>query len=233
MRQGKRELMGQEVAAAIRELIMTGEARPGETLRLAPLAEKLEMSLTPVREALLMLAQDGWVAHQPNRGFQVMPIRRDNVVDTYFMWAVAEGELAARAAARVTPEGLSALRGLDGRLRSLEDHHTSDALGLNAELHSAVHEMADAPKLLWFADAARRLVPLRFDSSFHSVPGWAEINREGHTPIIDCIELGDQEGARQLMRHHFSSTGDLLVRWLDTLSFWSEPSTAPEVGSIL
>lgn len=222
-----RELLGQAVASAIREQILNGEVQHGEPLRLAPLAEKLEMSITPVREALLLLAQDGWVVHEPNRGFRVAPIRRDNVVDTYFMWAAAEGELAARAAARVTDEGITALREIDGRLHDLEDHRSALALGLNTELHSTVHAMADAPKLLWFADAARRLVPLQFDSSFHSVPGWAAINRHGHTPIIDRIECGDAAGARELMREHFMSTCALLVQWLDSLSFW-QPAAAPK-----
>lgn len=221
----KRELMGQEVASLIRDQILSGDVKHGEALRLAPLAEKLDMSITPIREALLQLAQDGWVEHQPNRGFRVVPMRRDNVVDTYFMWATAEGEIAARAATRHDPERIQALRKIDDELHQLEDHHTTAALELNSNLHTAIHALADAPKLLWFADAARRLVPLRFDSSFHSVPGWAEINRFGHTAVIDRIEMGDAEGARKLMFEHFQSTCDLLVRWLDSLNFWeSEPS---------
>src|SRR5438552_3432436 len=76
----KPELMGQAVASLIRDQILSGELKYGEALRLAPLAEKLDMSITPVREALLQLAQDGWVVHQPNRGFRVVPMRRDNVV---------------------------------------------------------------------------------------------------------------------------------------------------------
>lgn len=217
--------MGQEVASLIRDQILNGDVKHGEALRLAPLAQKLDMSITPVREALLQLAQDGWVVHQPNRGFRVVPMRRDNVVDTYFMWATAEGELAARAGTRHNPAAIHALRKIDEELHKLEDHHTTDALELNSSLHTAIHNMADAPKLLWFAEAARRLVPLRFDSSFHSVPGWAEINRFGHTAVIDRIESGDTAGARKLMFEHFQSTCDLLVRWLDTLDFWESETT--------
>ncbi|MEO5318187.1 GntR family transcriptional regulator [Arthrobacter sp. CC3] len=231
----KLELMGQAVAALIREQILSGEVKHGDALRLAPLAEKLDVSITPVREALLQLARDGWVVHQPNRGFRVVPIRRDSVIDTYFMWATAEGELAARAATRSNSESIFVLRKLDAELHKLEDHHSKHALDLNAELHTAIHTMADAPKLLWFAEAARRLVPLQFDSSFHSVPGWAEINRFGHSAVIDRIESGDASGARTLMFDHFQSTCNLLVTWLDGLDFWeleSSPASPPanEVG---
>ncbi|MBC7724242.1 MAG: GntR family transcriptional regulator [Burkholderiaceae bacterium] len=217
-----RELLGHAVASAIRDEILTGKVQHGEQLRLAPLAEKLNMSITPVREALLLLAQDGWVVHEPNRGFRVAPIRRDNVEDTYFMWATAEGELAARAAGRVTADGVMSLRKVDRELHQLEDHHSALALGLNAELHSTIHSMADAPKLLWFADSARRLVPLQFDSAFHAIPGWEQVNRLGHTAIIDRIEAGDSDGARSLMRDHILATCRLLLAWLDSLSFWQE-----------
>lgn len=217
----RRELLGHAVAAAIRDQILRGEVQHGELLRLAPLAEKLDMSMTPVREALLLLAQDGWVAHEPNRGFRVLPIERENVIDTYFMWAVAEGELAARASAHAKPEVIASLRRTDAQLQSLENHATEHALELNARLHSEINALANAPKLLWFADLARRLVPLQFASAFHSVPGWASINRTGHTPIIDAIEAGDQGLARQLMRGHFNDTCTLLVDWLDGMSFWS------------
>lgn len=223
----KLELMGQAVAALIREQILSGEVEHGDALRLAPLAEKLNVSITPVREALMQLARDGWVEHQPNRGFRVVPIRRDNVIDTYFMWSTAEGELAARAATRSTPESIVHLRGLDAQLHKLEDHQSKHALDLNSDLHTAIHNIADAPKLLWFAEAARRLVPLQFDSNFHSVPGWAEINRFGHTEVIDRIEAGDSSGARQLMFKHFESTCNLLVTWLDGMNLWeSKPEPA-------
>ncbi|WP_104126221.1 GntR family transcriptional regulator [Cryobacterium sp. Y57] len=218
----ERELLGHVVASAIRDEILTGGVQHGEQLRLAPLAEKLNLSITPVREALLLLAQDGWVVHAPNRGFRVAPIRRNDVQDTYFIWATAEGELAARAAARVTLDGMDALREVDRALHQLEDHRSALALTLNAKLHSTVHAMADAPKLLWFADSARRLVPLQFDSAFHGVPGWEQVNRLGHTAIIDRIELGDADGARSLMRDHILATCSLLLAWLDSLAFWQE-----------
>lgn len=208
------------MATAIREQILRGEVRHGELLRLAPLAEQLDMSMTPVREALLQLAQDGWVSHEPNRGFRVVPIRRDNVIDTYFMWATAEGELAARAALQISKEAIASLREADAKIRALEDHGTQLALDLNSKLHSQIHALVDAPKLLWFADLARRLVPLQFDSTFHSIPGWAEINRFGHSAIIDALEAGDEALSRELMKSHFLQTCDVLIEWLDNMSFW-------------
>lgn len=219
----KPDLMGDAVATAIRNRILTGEVHYGQVLRLAPLAAELDMSITPVREALLRLAQDGWVSHVPNRGFRVQPIHRDDVADTYFIWATVEGELAARATSKATQEGVHRLREVDQQLHDLNDHHGELAIELNSQLHAQVHAMASAPKLLWFASAARRHVPLHLDAAFYSVPGWKEINRYGHTPIIDAVAEGDGARAQALMADHFRSTGDLLLTWLDSLDFWADP----------
>jgi DNA-binding GntR family transcriptional regulator len=217
----KRELLGQAVAALIRERILRGEIRAGERLGLAVLAEQMEMSITPVREALLQLAQDGWLVHRAHRGFEVVSMREVDVRDTYTMWAHAEGELASRAAAVVDPAGVAALRRADQRLRDLDDHGTAHALALNRDLHDTVHEIADAPKLVWFAQAAMRLVPLDFSEIFNSVHGWSDVNRYGHTAIIDAIEAHDAERASELMAGHFRATGDLLIAELGSKGFWA------------
>lgn len=219
-RTGKEQLRG-NVASAIRDQIMARTVKPGEQLRLAQLAEQLGVSVTPVREALLLLTQDGWVAHEPNRGFRVAPVRRRDVEDTYLMWSTAEGELAARAATRATARDVDRLRELDASIRAADPTDGHLATRLNSELHHYVSVIADAPKLEWFARAASRLVPLQFPENFHVVPGWSGVNREQHTPLIDAIAEGDPDRARTLAADHFRGTGGLLMRWLDSLDFWS------------
>lgn len=220
-----REQLRSNVASAIRDQILDRSVRPGDSLRLGQLAEELGVSVTPVREALLLLTQDGWVRHEPNRGFRVAPIRRRDVEDTYLMWSTAEGEIAARAATRATAADVAHLRDLDQRIRDADPSDGHLATRLNADLHDYVAVIADAPKLDWFAQAASRLVPLRFPENFHMVPGWSKINRTEHGPLIDAIASGDVETARRGMAAHFQSTGNLLMRWLDSLEFWSEPET--------
>lgn len=215
-------LLGDSVTAEIRELILQREVRPGDRLGLVELATQMQTSITPVRQALLQLAQDGWVTHEPHRGFRVAPLRRSDVVDTYRVWALVEGEIAAHAAARATPADLKALRTANRRLVDLEDHTGGSALELNDELHYAVHRTSAAPKLVWFAQAARRSVPLQFNLAFTAVPGWAEFNRHGHTIIVDAIAGHDEGASRELMSEHFLESGLLLVSHLDSLDLWSE-----------
>ncbi|MBB5156483.1 GntR family transcriptional regulator [Saccharopolyspora phatthalungensis] len=225
MGRAEKEQLRSNVASAIRDQIMARTVHPGDTLRLGQLAEELGVSITPVREALLLLSQDGWVRHEPNRGFRVAPIRRKDVEDTYLMWSTAEGEIAARAATRATSRDVAYLREIDQRIRDADPSDGHLATELNSALHHYVSVIADAPKLNWFAQAASRLVPLQFPENFHVVPGWSEVNRTQHTPLIDAIAAGDVEAARSGTAAHFQGTGNLLIQWLDSLEFWSEPET--------
>jgi len=209
------------VVQVIRTRILDGSIRPGDALRLNALADDLGVSATPVREALLMLAQDGWLAHEPHRGFVVRHLRRIDVDDVYGMWAYAEGEVTARAALRATPEHIAEMRRVDGVIRALPDGATQEALRLNDDFHDTIHEASDSPKLVWFVDAARRVAPFRVSDSFEQVPGWAEVNRTQHAPIIDAIEARDPDAARAAARHHLLTAGRLLVEWLDGMDFWS------------
>jgi DNA-binding GntR family transcriptional regulator len=209
------------VAGIIRSRILAGELHAGDPVRLQALTDQLDVSATPVREALLMLAQDGWLAHEPNRGFVVTAVRRADVDDVYRVWAFADGEVTARAATRATTEDIAAMRVVDAEINALPEGATPVALELNERFHEVVHRVADSPKLSWFVEAGRRVAPFRVADSFEQVPGWDEMNRTQHRPIIDAIEAGDVEAARTAGRVHIETAGRLLIDWLDRLEFWS------------
>lgn len=219
----QREQLRKAVVDVIREQILTRRARPGDILRLAPIAAEVRTSITPVREALLLLAQDGWVVHEPNRGFRVLPMTRDDLVDIYTMWAYAEGELTARAAANATPSDLPVLRELDEQLHAIGDSGDGEeALRLNRLLHEEIHRIANAPRLVHFRNAAERLVPYRFPESFSAVPGWWDFNRTEHSGMVDSIASADVEWARLNGRRHFRRTGEMLIAWLEDVGYWDE-----------
>jgi len=222
--QPPRTQLKDEAAAHIRELIVSGQVPPGQLLRLAPLAERVGASVTPVREALLLLAQDGWVTQEPNRGFRVLEITRKDVGDTYLVQSYICGELAARAAAGIDSDQISVLRLIDAEINA----HTDDDAGFleraNYNLHDAIYAAAEADRLVWFVRSASRFVPRRF---WGMIPGWLEHNRSGHAPVIAALAEHDAEGARKAMSSHIAFAGELLLDHLDAISYWS---TAPSDG---
>jgi DNA-binding GntR family transcriptional regulator len=211
-----------EAAAHIRELIVSGQVAPGELIRLAPLAERVGASVTPVREALLLLAQDGWVVQEPNRGFRVATITRRDVEDAYLVHAYVAGELAVRAARTIDDETIAALRALDEAIRAMGDRDEGFLEERNYTLHATIYEAAASPRLTWFVNASSRFVPRRF---WGMIPGWFEHNRNGHAEIIEALAAHDVERSRRAMAAHIDAARLLLLAYLDSIAFWREETT--------
>jgi DNA-binding GntR family transcriptional regulator len=206
-----------EAAAHIRELIVSGQVAPGELMRLAPLAERVGASVTPVREALLLLAQDGWVTQEPNRGFRVGKLTRRDVADAYWVHARVAGELAARAAEAIDDETIAQLWELDADIQARGDQDEGLLEASNFALHDTIYAVADSPRLAWFVSASSRFVPRRF---WGMIPGWFEHNRNGHAEILTALAAHDVERSRIAMAAHIEAASALLLAYLDSISFW-------------
>ncbi|HEY0639353.1 MAG TPA: GntR family transcriptional regulator [Pseudonocardiaceae bacterium] len=218
----RRPQLSEEVAAHLRERIMSGQVRPGEYLRLEHVAEELGISVTPVREALVALRGEGFVQLQPRRGFIVSPLSRVDVQDVFRVQADIAGELASRAATVITDEQLENLETIQGQLDML---HTTGASveqeALNHEFHRQINSVSESRKLAWFLATAVRYAPLSFYGEIH---GWTRASREDHHAVLDALHKRDPDAARFSMHRHITHAGDLLVEHLDKLGVWSEES---------
>ncbi len=214
-----RSQLRDQAVAHVRELIAVGQAPPGSHLRLDALASTVGVSVTPVREALLLLAQDGIVVQEPNRGFRVAPIRRRDIEDTYLVYSKISGELAARASCRLDGPTIAHLRMLDERLRLLPPQEVERIEHANYALHDVVERAAGSPRLSLLVRAAERFVPRRY---WAVVPGWLEWNSTAHTRLLDSLAQGDAEGAQEAMEDHVLSAARLLIAHFDAQSLYAE-----------
>jgi DNA-binding GntR family transcriptional regulator len=212
----RRPQLADEVAAHLRGLIMSGRLRPGERIRLEDVAEQLGVSITPVREALLTLRGEDMVELEPRRGYIVAPLSKQDILDVFTLQGDIAGELAARAAARLTPQHLADLSTVDRRLARAR--RSADIERLEFEFHRTVNRFAGARKLSWLLHTATRYTPARFLSSD---PGWRATMRTDHEALLAAFAAGDPDPARAVMRRHFSDGADRLVKHLDDLGIWS------------
>jgi DNA-binding GntR family transcriptional regulator len=217
---GARSQLRDEAAAYVREQIAVGEAPPGSHLPLELLASTIGMSVTPVREALLLLAQDGIVVQEPNRGFSVASIRRKDIGDTYIVYARVAGELAARAATRIEDQEIARLRKLDERMRALGTPREYERIeDDNYTFHEVVYDAARSPRLKWFVVTSARFVPRRL---WAVVPGWLEWNRTSHAPLIEALARRDPIAARTAMEEHALGAADVLIAHFDARDLWQD-----------
>ncbi|WP_406633825.1 GntR family transcriptional regulator [Amycolatopsis sp. WGS_07] len=207
-----RERLSPRVAKQVRDLILTGAVRGGERLRTEHLAERLGVSATPVREALMALAGEGMVDFRPGRGFRVIPVTRRDVVDVYAMQAYVSGELAARAAERLEPSGLAQLDDLQREIeKTVRDGDLDATERADFALHRMVNRAAAAPKFTWMLSLTLRYVPF---SAYADIPGWPLLARDDHDRVLAALNERKPEAAREAMAAHIREAGDLLVDFL-------------------
>jgi DNA-binding GntR family transcriptional regulator len=214
-----RPQLSETVATLLRDRIMSGELRPGERIRLEEVAQETGLSITPVREALLMLRAEDMVELQPRRGHVVAPLSRQDIIDVFGVQGDIAGELAARVAGSITPAQLEDLRQQHERLRrAAQARQITRVEQLEFEFHRAINRLADARKLSWLLRAATRYTPGRF---YAASPQWRAAMITDHDALLAALAAGDAEAVRPVMARHFTDGAERLVKHLDGLGIWS------------
>ncbi|MFC4000091.1 GntR family transcriptional regulator [Prauserella oleivorans] len=211
-RERKRSLPD-EVAGYVRELIMSGQLRFPEFVRLERIADELDISVTPVREGLLTLRAEGLLQLEPRRGFMVAPLSGDDIRDLFWVQAQLEGELVARATPRLTDADLARLDEIQRGLASaLAENRVEEIESLNYEFHHLLAKAGRSPKLTWFLGQAVKHTPSRY---YETIGGWVQASVDDHYPILEALHARDAEAAREAMRAHIFNAGELLGRHID------------------
>ena len=184
------------VAALIREQIITGELPAGEQLRQRDLAQRFQVSQTPVREAMRRLESEGLVIGDTHRGFTVVEPDDGPVEENFQIRAALESLGASLAASKIDPDGLVRLASLNDRMRALADDDPSYA-DLNREFHFTVYEYARSPLLL----SLMRLLWAALHGGPRVARSHAESARQ-HDEILAALRAGDSGAAAERTREH-------------------------------
>ncbi|MCZ4498355.1 MAG: HTH-type transcriptional regulator mcbR [Marmoricola sp.] len=214
----------EEVAAYVRELILTGELRPGEFLRLEPIAEAIGVSNTPVREGLLALRAEGFVQLVARRGFMVEAISARDVRDIFWAQAKLAGELAARAAKNITPEQVAHLDKLREAYDAAVDEGGDDRIAeAGHAFHRYINHVADSGRLASILGSIVQQLPNRF---YATVEGHVEATRDDHRQIVEAMRKQSSRTARKLTEEHILELADHLVDLLAKRGLWDDAETA-------
>ena len=175
----------------IRERIARNEFSAGYRLVLAPIAEALDMSVVPVREAIRRLEAEGLVTFERNVGARVTVLDESEYVFTMQTLGLVEGAATSMSASLLTPEDLDRASEINDRMQRLLEHFDAHVFTqLNQQFHSVLYEPCPNPHILDLVHRGwGRLSNLR-DSTFAFVPGRAHHSVEEHTEILDLIRTG-------------------------------------------
>jgi DNA-binding GntR family transcriptional regulator len=205
--EGDRMKLGEKVASTLRAEIVAGKLPPGTPLRLIPLAKRLGVSTTPVREALAMLERQGLLSSELHRGFRVADISSREVWDLYSLHAFISELLIERATRRLSEEDIDELDRVEDQMHAADEAgDVAAAADRNHEFHRRINLAAGSPLLVRFLSETTPFVTRRLNPV---VPGWEEQRVGGHRAIIDALRCHDAPEAARLMGEHIRRSGEL------------------------
>ena len=198
------------VHQALREAILSGILVAPAWLREDELATAMQVSRTPIREALRRLSDEGLTQHVANRGTIVAPVTIDEVLAVYAVRESLEG-LAAKSAALRRPPGLvDELRSIHARMAETLDGDPKVMAELSFDFHAAIREAAENPYLSRFLAHCEQVVR-RFGRTTFARPGRPETALAEHFGLLEAIASGDGDLAEQRATEHMRRAREVHV----------------------
>lgn len=208
---GERETLTGRAIAALRAAIVDGRLRTGELYSVARLAERLGVSRTPVREALLLLERQGMVRFERNRGVRVLESSAHDLDEVFALRLLLEVPAARRAAELVGEGELAALAAeLAAMRRLLRAAEEAAFMAHDQQFHALLLGAAGNRRLVEIVAGLRDHVRFRGSSTVGRGRDLRAIYEE-HVRILDALRARDADAVATAMRDHLVQTRRLLL----------------------
>ncbi len=203
-----------KIRLALEGEILSGELAPGVALDEEKLAERFNVSRTPVREAMLQLLQSGLIEKESRRRAHVTRLDLAKLIQVFETTSELEGLCARLAARRITKSELEELRvthikSQEALLENKADEYASLGRHFHYLIIKATHNdvlIETTNKIALFTRPYRRFQVQRREGM--------RINDDDHSAILNAIEAGDEDAAHRIMRRHVTVQGDVLAEYI-------------------
>jgi DNA-binding GntR family transcriptional regulator len=198
--------------AQLRAAILDGQLRPGERLIEAEVAQRLNVSRTPVHEAVLKLIGEGLLVQAPGRGLFVPDYPLERVRQILEVRAGLEAYAARLAAPNIASEHLEELEEIDRRMEAELDAPSIERWReLNLQFHGVIHRATANPYLTELIDSiyTANMIYRRAHLRERVDRGRA---RAGHRAFLEALRAHDAEAAERHMRAHVLESTEV---WLN------------------
>jgi len=209
----RRRSLHRHVTDRLRDMIVENELVAGARIDEKALCDLFEISRTPLREALKVLAAEGLVELLPNRGARVATLTEQDIVELFEVVSGIERMAAELAVDRASDAELAELRRAHDRMvRFHATRRRSDYFRLNHRIHNMVIELSGNELLVeTHAQLMAKIRRARF-TAILSQERWDQSMRE-HEALMKALEARDKI-AGEVLRDHVLATGRVLLRFL-------------------
>ena len=193
----------EQVADFLREGIISGMFKRGSRLKQAEIAERLQLSITPVREALKLLEAEGYVTGNSYRGACVAPFDASASEEVLDLRLQLESRLIRGTLQHVTGQDISELQAMNAEFgRAFELGDRAAARGINYRFHRKLYGIAAMPQTLHFVQILWARYP--FDL-INAIEGRGKQAAAEHDEIMRALVSGDLPAAMLAIRKHIES----------------------------
>jgi DNA-binding GntR family transcriptional regulator len=201
-----------DLLAGLRDLINQGDLAPGTRVPERALCERFNVSRTPLREALKVLAAEGLVDLLPNRGARVATLNDEHLLHLFEVIAVLEAEAGRLACERITPDALAEIQGMHYRMYAhFLRHELPEYFALNQAIHNAILAASGNPVLAaTYGSLAGRITRARYMANRMRPDRWKAAMDE-HDWILSALVRRDGAALGKLLAQHLQNKRDIIL----------------------
>lgn len=201
----------QKVYITLRRMIVIGEIRPGEKLKIEGLRQRLQTGASPIREALSLLTSDNLVERIDQRGFRATPTSRENFEEILTLRCELEDMALRQSISKSTQEWEETVVLSHHRMVRARNQNKDTFEDLHKEFHLALLAQCGGPILLKFCSQLYDLnIRYRYLAGSALDYQRRDVSKEHHN-IMEAAIAGDADAASEHLLNHYRRTGAFLA----------------------
>lgn len=207
----------QVVVEVLRERILSGDIEAGKPLRQSALANELNVSRIPIREALLQLEAEGLVKFEAHKGATAAGLSSEQVLELFELRALIEPDLLAKSIVNMTDEHIDNAQAILSQLEESFHHSNASNLwsDLNTKFHSSLYIAANRPNTMEVVQNLNSNCD-RYIRLHLLQKGGIPKAEQQHQELITLCKAGDVEGACSLLKEHIMGSAQDLIELVNT-----------------
>lgn len=206
----ERVLIKDEAYDILEENIINGTLKPNTRLKISELSERLGISKTPVREAILRLENEGLVVSKANQWTIVAPIKKDSVKDIYPLVYTLEAYCLRQAFPHIDDDVIQELQKINDEIRDAnESNHQNAILALDNKFHNLIIDCSGNEEVKPILDSLKKKLQ-RLELLFYTSKDIHEIPSSflEHESLIHALEQRDLDSALESLKVNWTNVFD-------------------------
>ena len=203
-----------QVFIALKDDILRSQLRPGSVVIEGDLADRFGVSKTPIREALRLLVQDGWIEVMPRRGYLVRPIGLDDLRQVYELRRILEAGVVRKVIEQMNPQTVASLTSLIDEQAAAGDSLEA-SIAASRDFHLTLAKLTGNERLernlAALLDEVERLLRM-LPELVTLMTSSSEI--DAHRRLVAALETRDADLAESLMLAHLAEISRSLLEAL-------------------